>query len=177
MDKHTSTTVPEAVQMSPDPKLTNPPPSKDTNAEVSTNNNGDYRPDLGEYNLVLVKDKDVPDESQYDPRGKLKYFPKGHLMGTNETFYIVTHRFADRAGINAVNRGYITVKADSRGHPLHPFIVGRGGAGGIGSMRESMSSDEEENTMTSMNMKILIGFLVFVIVLQYLYYQNKMNGI
>jgi hypothetical protein len=172
--------IPGSSALPPEPKLTDAPANdRDVPSQVGTFDGADYRPDIGEYNLVLVKDKDVPETSEYNARGKLRFFPKGTLMGTNETFYMVTHRFADRAGINSNVRGSFVIKADSRGRPSHPLMAESGGAGGVGSMREKEKNEAKTLMDTFYNgpCMITIFFLLVLLFLQMLYYQNKLHGI
>lgn len=169
--------IPGSSTLPPNPKLTDPPAkNNDEKAMVGTDGSADYRPDLGEYNLVIVKDKDIPDNSGYNPRAMLRFFPKGHLMGSNETFYVVTHRFADRAGINESFRGDLVLKADSRGRPSHPLMAEDGGAGGIGPLRENVSGSDESIVSKEMLYGIVV-LLVVLLLLQTIYCKNIKEGI
>ena len=105
------------------PIMVPPPGDADVRAASGTGNNDDFRTDLSQYRLVVVKEKDVPDVAGYNPHAKLKYYPKGVLPGSNETFYLVTHKFADKAGINEIHRGYINIKADALGQPTYPLMA------------------------------------------------------
>ena len=73
--------------------------------------------------MVIVREKDIPNTAGYNPQSKLKFYPKGKLPGSNETFYMVTHAFADKSGINQINRGYLDIKADPLGHPTYPLMA------------------------------------------------------
>lgn len=152
--------IPGSSNLPPEPKQHQTQGNRDASPVAGTNDNADYRPDLGEYNLIIVKDKDIPDTAGYNPRSLLKYFPKGKLMGTHETFYLVTHRFADRAGINSELRGNLTVKADSRGRPSNPFTASRGGAGGFGDAR---TMEKAEGSL-GMGYIIIIGIVVIMLI-------------
>jgi hypothetical protein len=105
------------------PIMVPPPGDADAKAAAGTGNNADFRTDLSQYNLVVVKDKDVPNTAGYNPRAKLMFYPKGKLPGSNETFYLVTHAFADKAGISEVHRGYVNIKSDALGRPTYPLMA------------------------------------------------------
>lgn len=107
----------------PAPMPDNPAADADAIAQAGTSGDSDFRTDLSEYHLVLVRDKDVPNTAGFDPRNKLKWFPRGRLPGSSETFYMVTHRFADKANINAEYRGDVVIQANSRGEPRCPLAV------------------------------------------------------
>lgn len=107
----------------PKPVESDPVENADAVAITGTSGDSDFRTDLSEYHLVVVRDKDVPNTAGYDPRGKLKWFPRGHLPGGGETFYLVTHRFADRANINAEFRGDVVISANTRGIPRPPLAA------------------------------------------------------
>ncbi len=181
----TETPIPMAYTNPPVvvPKGDNPPPGpkpkkspkadeNDVRAEAGARDDADYRPDLGEYQLVIVRDKDVPNTTGYNPRQKLHFFPKGNLPGSRETFYLVTHRFADRAGINAEKRGQLTVRADSRGRPLHPLMAESGKSGREMAEGET-SSEGEEKGMFSSNTIMIIAIAVIIIFVYLAFLKNN----
>lgn len=163
--------IPVSSEQPPEPKGAKQNGNRDAFPVAGTNDNADYRTDLGEYNLVIVKDKDIPDTAGYNPRSLLQYFPKGKLMGSHETFYIVTHRFADRAGINSELRGNLTVKTDSRGRPSNPFTAPQGGAGGAGDYRTTEKA--EGSPATGLVSLFAIG--IFVLLLVVLLFKGGIN--
>lgn len=173
--------IPDVGKPLPPPtkSSTMPPDQKDTKAEAGAADDMDYRPDLSEYQLLVVKDKDIPDITGYNPRAKLKFFPKGNLPGSNETFYLVTHRFADRAGVMAENRGQLTIKSDSTGRPQHPLRAETGAAGGGGNYRTQEKAEGTDkaaaNPISTANIIILIIVGLMLAVL--LAHRNKEEGI
>ena len=170
--------VPVGKKQPPPPRNTvNPPADRDVTAEAGASDDMDFRPDLSEYQLIVVKDKDVPNNTGYNPRAKLKFFPKGHMPGTNETFYLVTHRFADRAGIMAAKRGQLTVKSDSRGFPQAPLRAEMGGAGGTGTFRTSKDKENADGTTDPADSQktIVAGLVAAIAVLVLVVYIARKN--
>lgn len=154
--------IPDVGKPLPPPKksMTMEPLQRDSMAEAGAADGMDFRPDLSEYDLVIVKDKDVPNNTGYNPRARLKFFPKGRLPGSNETFYMVTHKFADSAGVPSEKRGMIKIKSDSKGRPEHPLRSEMGGAGGTGDYR---SENEEGGTMMAGNMSNMVYIMLILV--------------
>lgn len=171
--KYTNPPVVLPGDMGPAPPTKAPEPSSpmheaDATPNAGTGSESDFRTDLSEYHLVVVKDKDVPNTAGYNPREKLKWFPRGRLPGSGETFYVVTHRFADRANINSEFRGDVVVHSDSTGHPRAPLAVGA----------EMSASGGSENftgtpmpfvfpTSTWVAVIVITLLVVYIIVLKY----------
>lgn len=155
----------------------NPPANRDVTAEVGTSPDADFNPDSGEYRLIMVKDKDVPDSTGYNPRAKLKFFPKGYMPGSNEEFYLVTHRFADRAGIAANKRGLVVIKSDSLGVAQSPLRVTKGGAGGLGYYRTSETEEKATGTAAPSNTNIMVAMVALVfLIIAVLVYKSAKRG-
>lgn len=145
-----------------------PDDQTDCTPEIGSNDSADFRPDLSEYHLVLVRDKDVPNTAGYDPRSKLKNFPRGTLPGSNETFYMVTHRFADRAGVNGNMRGNIVIHASSTGQPRAPLNAnGKDGTErmeGEGGTVTTVAS--QFTTATWIAIVVIAALVVYIIVMK-----------
>jgi hypothetical protein len=88
--------------------------------DVGSSRNSDFRPDMGHYNLVVVREKDIATRPK-DVQDALKHSPSGKLPLNRESFYLTTHRLAEKAGVPAHARGSIIVKADALGKPLQPL--------------------------------------------------------
>lgn len=151
----------------PPPPVANPGVDEmnDVMPQAGTGTQADFRTDLSEYHLVLVRDKDVPNSAGYDPRNKLRFFPKGRLPGSSETFYVVTHRFADRAGINAEFRGDVVVAANSAGAPRPPF----------GTSSHAEKSEGQQQPSVTQFLLSPIGVMVVLLTMVLLFYLVKKN--
>lgn len=160
----------------PKPSETNAPAQRDTLAEAGAGDGMDFRTDMSEYQLIVVKDKHIPDVTGYNPRAKLKFFPKGNMPGSNETFYLVTHRFADRAGIMAEHRGQITIKSDSQGRPQAPLRAEAGAAGGAGVFRKEMAGGTTDSAVDKTTMdKIKILLIAIAVLFVFIAVASKAN--
>ena len=147
----------------------------DVRAVSGTGNNADFRTDLSQYNLVVVKAKDVPNTPGYNPQSKLKYYPSGKLPGSNETFYLVTHAFADKSNINEIHRGYINIKSDAMGRPYYPLMAYINNLG-LPLHEHKNDTRKKENlasgsTLSYVNMGLLT--LLIIVVLMVLYNLRK----
>lgn len=156
-----------------------PPNHEDVVSQAGDQEDSDFRPDLSQYQLVLVRDKDVPDTSGYNPRAKLKFFPKGNLPHSSETFYLVTHRFADRAGISSEARGQLVIKSDSRGRPRHPLMAEAGARPASAATEHATGSPLSFLEVEGVHPYIVYGsvFLVVALFIAFLVDRSKHDGV
>jgi hypothetical protein len=139
--------------------------------DVGSARESDFRPDLGKYNLVVVRDKDIATRPEHVREG-LKHSPSGKLPLSRETFYLTTHRLAEKAGVPPHAKGSVMIKADALGRPVQPlasFAMANG--------HHEKAEGEAEDKQTNMLMKTLAGsttlLVIVVVILAVMLYKAK----